>query len=55
MPCRFCKWDECVFEDEEEDYGDCDSCPHYEEAPDPYLEFIKNEDAKVRFAEKCLI
>ena len=49
MPCKYCQWDECTYEmNENEDYATCAECPHYVEADDPYLEMIRNEDARIK-------
>lgn len=55
MSCRFRQWDDCLFEDfdENEDYSSCSECPHYEEADEfiGYVEWLKDQDAKLRHQE----
>ena len=57
--CRYCKDDECLFEDFEDDekideYNE-ENCPHFVETNyDPYREWIKDEDAKLHYQERLM-
>lgn len=52
MNCKYCIDNECKFEnfEEYENYSFCDECPHFAEEDEfiGYLEWLKNEDAKLR-------
>lgn len=57
MFCKYYKDGECTCEDvfEEDNIQWCDECPHFVESDyDPYLEWIKDEDAKLHFQERCM-
>lgn len=50
--CKYYIDGECTADILEEEVVDCDACPYFVEY-DPYDDWIKDEDAKLHFQERC--